>query len=181
MFSLSVSESYLSSSELWPSFGSGGWPIEPSIFKETQLGPGESALCCCSGLQHNTQTQFLLRLMMVSWCITSELWDEQQSQIVGDLLWLLDVKPGQTKHYQQFEGPQVFSSLLFSPCHVWSIESDNNQLFWFIVCLKLLPLFFGGVSIFKVRKFILAPVTLHEDIAGSRLVCCLRLDSSRYF
>ena len=48
---------------------------------ETQLGPGESALSCCSGLQHNTHTAFtqtkavviLLRLRIaLSNCVTME-------------------------------------------------------------------------------------------------------------
>ena len=43
---------HLFSIDWFPSFNSAGWFIEWSLFMETQLGPGESALCCCSGLQH---------------------------------------------------------------------------------------------------------------------------------
>ena len=56
--STSVWNSHLSSLKGRRSFSSGGWTIERSLFKETQLGPGESALSCCSGLQHKTQTYF---------------------------------------------------------------------------------------------------------------------------
>jgi hypothetical protein len=42
--STSVWNSHLSSLKGRRSFSSGGWPIEWSLFKETQLGPGESRL-----------------------------------------------------------------------------------------------------------------------------------------
>jgi len=44
--------------------------------------------------------------------------------------------------------------------------------------LKLLPLLSGGEVIFKERRHIHRPVTLHGDPAGSRGVCSLLLDSS---
>jgi len=82
----SVRNSYLSSLKGRSSWRVGGIPIDWSLFMETQLGPGGSALSCCPGLQNNTDTQLLLRLMKVSWCLTAELWGGQQSQTVRDPL-----------------------------------------------------------------------------------------------
>ena len=45
--------------------------------------------------------------------------------------------------------------------------------------MKLLPLPSGGASIFKFRRSIHRPVTLHGDTAGSRGICSLLLDSSQ--
>ena len=47
---------HLFSIDWFPSLKLAGWFIDWSLFMETQLGPGESALCCCSGLQLNTHT-----------------------------------------------------------------------------------------------------------------------------
>ena len=52
LFSSSVWNPYLSSLEGRTSLKKGGWNIEWSLFMETQLVPGESALCCFSGLQY---------------------------------------------------------------------------------------------------------------------------------
>ena len=48
---------HLFSIDWFPSFNSAGWFIEWSLFMETQLGPGESALCCWT-LSENKKQDF---------------------------------------------------------------------------------------------------------------------------
>ena len=54
LFPSSVWNSYLSSLEGRPSLNSTGISIDQSLFMETQLGPGESALSCLL-LKNNNQ------------------------------------------------------------------------------------------------------------------------------
>ena len=114
-----------------PSLSWGGIPIDQSLFMETPLGPGGSALSCCSGLQHNTHTACTQThegvMMSHCWALrwTTVLDSERSSSYLSALLWqpcspdrgalevgppssvssfIVDRTPGHKHHHRLFLG-----------------------------------------------------------------------------
>ena len=79
--------------EVFPSLNPAGCSTVLSLFMGTQLGPGESALSCCSGLQHNKHTAFtqsndgvmMYHCSALRWTTVTDSW--RSAQIIGCEAW----------------------------------------------------------------------------------------------
>ena len=132
---MSVWNSYRSSPELRPSFGSGGWPIERSLFIETQLGPGESALACCSWLQHKTHKGFtqtndgvmMYHCWVLRWTKVTDSWRSafstvwRSTTILFSLDWLCLNDQGRIEK-------MAFKCSSSSPRHQWVSGDVGKQV-----------------------------------------------------
>ena len=116
---------------------------------------------------HTTYTQLLLRVMMVSWCITAEIWDGQQSQTVGDRLRLFEQR---LKVHNYFVSPDLLRL-------VWSVESNKKPtgLFSLSVWNSYLPFLDCRPSFGSGGSFIEWSLFMETQLGPGSDVCCWTL------